>query len=223
MELKSSRRYDRSTVETLKLKNGRRITIRMVRAEDKELMKQGLERLSPESRYRRFFVNKASFSSAELRYLTEVDGENHFAIGASANVEGQEAGVGVARFVRSGSEPNIADAAIVVADDWQGMGVGRLLFSRLVEAARERGIDRFRAEVLIENEPARELMRQATQVINERADGSEVLIDMLLPEKTDDLADHRESFLYRVFALAAAGQAQVTSLLKRLAELANVS
>src|SRR5207244_92171 len=112
---------------------------------------RGFAGLSAESRYRRFFSAKDRLSEAELRYLTEVDGVDHFALGALHDGEG----AGVARFVRLRDRPDTAEAAIVVVDERQGCGLGRLLLTRLTEAARERGITRFRSDVLARNQAAR--------------------------------------------------------------------
>ena len=79
------------------------IVIRPIRADDKEILVGGLHRLSPESRYRRFFAPKAKLSATQLRYLTEVDHHTHEALVAIDPRTGE--GVGVARFIRSPTEP----------------------------------------------------------------------------------------------------------------------
>src|SRR5207245_4362935 len=99
------------------------------------------DRLSPTSRYRRFLSAKDHLTDREWRYFTEVDGINHFALGAVRHADGQEEGLGVARFIRLIDRPTVAEPAVVVADPWQRKGLGRLLLARLVAAASERGID----------------------------------------------------------------------------------
>ncbi len=197
------------------MRGDRELTLRLVRPDDKALMRRGFERLSPESRYRRFFTNKSKLTDDELAYLTEVDGDSHFALGATTTAaDGERVGVAIARFIRLSDNPTVAEAAIVVSDDWQKCGVGRLLFDRLVAAARERGVEHFRAEVLASNAPARQLLHEATEVVDEQADGDAVIIDMLLPDP-DETPQH-EWLLYRLFAMVASGEAQVVSALKRL-------
>jgi hypothetical protein len=66
--------------------------------------------------------------------------------------------VGVARYVR-GAEPDTAEVAVVVVDDWQGKGVGTALLERLTERAAENGIGQFVALILQENAEAIELFR----------------------------------------------------------------
>jgi GNAT superfamily N-acetyltransferase len=132
--------------------------------------------MSPDSRYRRFFSGITELSSDMLDYLTRVDGHDHFAVVAwteSLDLK-EEAGVGVARFVRLPDEPDVAEAAVTVVDDYQGRGIGRLLLVTLVEAARERGVKKFRGEVLTSNEPMCRLLEAAGAKGKETGDGTVV-------------------------------------------------
>jgi RimJ/RimL family protein N-acetyltransferase len=81
------------------------------------------DRLSDESRYRRFFSPKQHLSDPELAYLTELDHRDREAFVA---IElGTADCVGVARYTRSPLASDRAELAVVVADDWQRRGVGR--------------------------------------------------------------------------------------------------
>jgi GNAT superfamily N-acetyltransferase len=132
----------------------------MVRPEDAALLREGFVRLSPRSRFQRFLSAKPRLSAEELRYLTDVDGERHVAIGAVTwSPGGREKGLGVARFFRQAHTPEVAEVAITVVDDAQGKGLGRLLMDRLVEAARERGVERFELRVLAGNVPMTKLVQ----------------------------------------------------------------
>lgn len=141
------------TEETLS--DGSVIRLREVQPDDKEAIAAGFEKLSPESRYRRFFTAMSRLSDADLRYLTEVDHHDHEAVLAFAR-DGDP--VGVARYVRI-EGPAEAEVAVAVVDDWQGRGAGTALLERLVARARENGIERFVASVLQENAEALELFR----------------------------------------------------------------
>jgi RimJ/RimL family protein N-acetyltransferase/nucleotide-binding universal stress UspA family protein len=130
------------------------VTIRPIAPEDREALRAGFERLSPESRYRRFFVPMQELSERDLDYLTQVDHRDHEALVAVDPQTGNL--VGVARFVRTSADE--AEPAVVVADDWQGRGIGTRIMDRLVVRAREEGIQRFRAPVLANNEEALKLL-----------------------------------------------------------------
>ena len=140
------------------------VAVREIRASDKELLAAAYARLSERSRLRRFLAPKPRLTAGDLRYLTEVDGVNHYAVVALLGPHI----VGVARWVRLHDDPAEAEAAVVVGDSLQGRGLGKLLARHLADAARERGIERIRASIMSDNPPAHALMK----VIGERlADG----------------------------------------------------
>lgn len=133
------------------LRDGSRALIRPIRAHDKDALVEGLARLSPESRYRRFLRPVTSLNERELKYLTEIDYTNHYAWVAVSVDEPAGMGLGVARYIRDPLDPEVAEAAVAVVDDHQGQGIGSKLLRVLVAAARENGIRTFRGWVLGDN------------------------------------------------------------------------
>ena len=212
-------RFDEQYREAAVLRDGSRVTLRLVRPDDRALLKRGFERLSPESRYRRFLVTKGELSDAELTYLTEVDGRDHFAMGAVVEDPlGREEGVGIGRFIRSATEPTVAEAAVAVVDDWQGKGLGTLLLLRLVSAARERGIERFAGQVLASNDAIRAVLAQFPTV-SSHADGDELAVRVDLPEVQFDQSpkpEDRETPLRRLLALVTRDFFRVRNAMQRL-------
>lgn len=208
--------------EVVHLRDGTLVEIRCIRPSDRELLREGFEQLSPQSRYRRFFSAKDQLTDAELSYLTECDGVDHFALGAAAlDDAGREAPAGVARFVRSADDPERAEAAVAVVDHYQNRGIGTLLFQRLIAAARERGITYFCADVLADNLPAAGLLEEAHVSVSARglADGV-VSVDLELPEVLPEAgleAAPREAPLYALFRAVARGAANVVGAVVPLA------
>ena len=148
------------------LHGGTRVRIRPIEPGDKAKLAAGLRQLSDESIRKRFLAAKPRFTSAELRYLTEVDGFNHIALVAVLERNPDQL-VGVARCVRLPDRPDTAEMAIVVGDPWQGRGLGRALATALADAALEAGIERFAATMLADNVAARRLMRTFAQRLEE--------------------------------------------------------
>lgn len=145
------------------------------------MLEDGLRHLSDESVQRRFLTLKRSFSRAELRYLTEVDGRDHVALVAESPGDETRRLIAVARFVRLAEDLTAAEAAIVVADDWQRRGVGSVLAARLAEEARRSGIRRFTATMASDNVPAQKLMRRLTTHLERQHVGhglSELVLDL---------------------------------------------
>lgn len=141
------------------LRDGSHVRLRHIRPEDADELRRGMERLSPESRYRRFLGAVGTLSDELIQYLCNVDGHDHVAIVATRpRADGGEDGLGVARFVRVAGEPTVAEPAITVLDDEQHKGIGHLLALTLARAAHDRGISHFRGEILADNDSIRELL-----------------------------------------------------------------
>lgn len=133
------------------LSDGTAIRIRPLAPKDKERIAEGWTHLSTNTRYLRFLHPKANLSKWELAYLTEIDYVNHFAWGVELVDDPGHLGIGIARYIRDTTEPTVAEVAITIVDDYQRLGLGRLLLQAIIEAARENGIERFRAQVSASN------------------------------------------------------------------------
>ena len=158
------------------------VAIRPIRDDDHERLRTHHDRLSPESRYRRFLSAKPQLTSADARYLVEIDGCDHFALVATLpEAEGAPI-VGVARFIRMPDDRELAEVAIVVNDDHQRHGVGAELVGRLAEAAVARGVRRFRATMLADNLPIHRLLENlAAGTVQRRRLGGLSEMEFALP------------------------------------------
>ena len=152
------------------LKDGSRILIRPIRPSDKEELAAGLHRLSERSVQLRFLTPKPRFSKGELRYLTEVDGRSHVAF-VAVRPERPGTIVAVARYVALGDAAGTAEAAIVVADRLQGLGLGSILADELAREAVRNGVRRFSATMLSENRAAHRLMTRLSAPLARRHGG----------------------------------------------------
>jgi RimJ/RimL family protein N-acetyltransferase len=140
------------------LRDGSEVLIRPVQSTDAPLLAEGFARLSPASRWMRFLTPKKQLSSAELSYLTDLDHHDHEALGALDRSDGR--GIGIARYIRQADDPQAADIAVTIIDDWQGRGLGSELLARLSDRARQEGIHRFIALVAAENAPVAAMLRK---------------------------------------------------------------
>jgi hypothetical protein len=101
------------------LRDGSKVSIRQIRSTDAPLLADGFTRLSARSRQLRFLRSKPELSTAELRYLTDVDHHDHEALGALDHTDGR--GVGIARYIRDAHDPRSAEIAVTVVDAcWAG-------------------------------------------------------------------------------------------------------
>jgi RimJ/RimL family protein N-acetyltransferase len=165
-------------VHRVRIRDGAQVDVRPIEPGDKDAMRDGFARLSPESRYERFLSPLDQLSNSMLRYFTEVDHHDHEALVAFDTEDGRA--VGVARYVRE-DDPEVAEAAIIVADDWHGRGLGTALLHELAERAREEGIKRFTAMVLARNEDMIDMLfRLGPAKVVDRSNGT-VQIEAELP------------------------------------------
>ncbi len=167
---------------TERLRDGRQVTIRAIRPDDKGGMADALREVSPESLYRRTFSAKRELSADDLKQLTEVDFKNVVALVTEMKEEEQDRIVGGGRYIltgESGAALN-AEIAFLIDDAHQGLGIGSRIFKHLVTIARAAGITQFEAEVLPTNEGMLRLFtRSGLPVISTRSrDSVHVTIDL---------------------------------------------
>jgi GNAT superfamily N-acetyltransferase len=164
-----------------RLRDGTPIEIVRVGPESRERLRDGFEHWSEEWRYRRFTGFRKSLSERELERLTELDHHDHEALAARDPATGYS--IGIARYERLPARPGVAEAAIAVADEWQGRGVASVLLRALAERAREEGIESFLATMLRDNRRVVDLFARLGPLRAERMDQGTIEIEVELTEK----------------------------------------
>jgi acyl-CoA hydrolase/GNAT superfamily N-acetyltransferase len=135
------------------LKDGTEVLLRPIKATDERLEQELLYSLSDQSIYLRFFSSTSAFPHERVQYYTTVDYDEHMAIVAIQEVDGEERMVGVGRYIKE-KDSDMAELALLVKDDWQGKGLGSLMHEYLDNIARAHNIGGFKAEVLDQNKRA---------------------------------------------------------------------
>jgi RimJ/RimL family protein N-acetyltransferase len=130
-------------------RDGRRFKIRALRPEDRAELLAAVSRSSAQSLYRRFFSPKRGFTEQEIAYFVNVDFVNHVALVAVLDKAGRDVIIGGGRYIVV--QPETAEVAFVVVDDYQGQGVGAALLRHLAKIARDAGLKELMAEVLPDN------------------------------------------------------------------------
>ncbi|HEV3474176.1 MAG TPA: GNAT family N-acetyltransferase [Actinomycetota bacterium] len=197
--------FVRRRTTTATLQDGTRARLRPIVPDDKGRLVAAFERLSPESRYRRFMAPIAELTEEQLIHLTEVDYRDHFAWVALSLDEPGLTAVGVSRYVRAPDEPDVAEAAVTVVDDYHGRGLGRLLLEALGAVALENGIRWFRGYVLEDNRPMRELLEGMGARMEHDSAGL-ARMELELPKRASEL---RASPMYEVLRAVASGHGPV--------------
>ncbi len=167
---------DYSGVESLR--DGRQVEIRALRPADRAGLLAAFERTSDESRYRRFFAPKRTFSEREIAYYLNVDFVSHVALVAVLEDGGRPVIVGGARYIVS--EPGRAEVAFAVDDAYQGLGIASGLMRHLVKIARTAGLSELDAEVLPDNAPMLAVFAHSGLPMRQRRDGSVIHVALRL-------------------------------------------
>nr|WP_157347410.1 bifunctional GNAT family N-acetyltransferase/acetate--CoA ligase family protein [Nocardioides sp. MAH-18] len=127
------------------LRDGRAAHIRPIRAEDRDVFLEFYDRVSDQSKYYRFFSPMPRLSERDIERFINVDNVDRVAF--VLTLQGQIIAVGRYDVIKPGE----AEVAFLVEDQHQGRGIGQLLLEHLAQAGRERGVERFVAEVLPDN------------------------------------------------------------------------
>ena len=133
----------------LVLQDGRRVSIRPVAPADAAGLGELYARCSDDSRFFRFHAGKPGLRRAEAEYLAGSDGAGRVALVATISEKGEERIVADARF--DAVVPGDVEAALLVRDDFQGVGLGGVLLQHLVGVAASLGHRRLVLDILAGN------------------------------------------------------------------------
>lgn len=133
--------------ESWRVRGGECVTLRSAHAEDGVAVRQMVDGLSRESRYFRFLTG-----GRVVEHIVEglvAPGRGGVALVVMAGHGDKEAVIANGQYVITGDR--VAEFAVVVADAWQGQGLGRRLINKLQQLARSAGLRLMRGDVLSEN------------------------------------------------------------------------
>lgn len=132
------------------LDDGISLTLRPIRPTDEQGMKNLVYALSQETLYNRFISRKRHFGAKQILDFVYVDHRKNVAYVVTVPENHGEDIVAVGRYYLD-EKTNRAEVAFVVRDEWQGKGIGKILFRQLMVVAKQSGIAGFTAEVLRDN------------------------------------------------------------------------
>jgi GNAT superfamily N-acetyltransferase len=157
---------------THELDNGSRVRLRLTRPSDGPLVRGFFEGLSPETRTRRFLAPTPAVAESIVRHFTFYDPRERMMLAATMPIDGAERIVGLAdaAFLATG----LAEIGIVVDDEAQGQGVGKVLSEAVASVAMSRGATRLKAEMLDGNAPMLRLLERLGRTVRTVEDGRAV-------------------------------------------------
>src|SRR5271166_5735546 len=163
-----------SATETLP--DGRAITIRAQRPEDRAGLHAAFTRASAESLYHRFFAVKRELSEKEAHYFLDIDFVKHVALMAIVDENGQPTLIGGGRYIVI--EPGKAEVSFAIIDEYQAKGIGSALMRHLAAIGREAGLRELVAEVLADNTAMLKVFEASGLETHTRHEGTVVHVSM---------------------------------------------
>lgn len=167
--------------KVIRLENSGEITIRPIQAEDADIEQAFVQQLSPETRRRRFLAAIRELTPRALQRFTHPVYPQEQALIATIREAGVEKEIGVARYAgEPGSDS--AEFAIVIADEWQGRGLGRCMMQELLGAAESAGMRHLEGLVLRENRHMLQMVHDlGFRIENHPEDAELVFVRIELP------------------------------------------
>ena len=160
------------------LQDGADICVRPLEQGEEAVVSQVFEGLGDRSRRQRFHGPKARLSERELAQIASVDHRTREALVAVEMASDRP--LALFELVRETGDGRTAEVAFVVADDWQGRGLGTILADRLAARARCLSLDRLRAHVVASNDRALAVVRRMGRVVSSRLSGSGYEVEVAL-------------------------------------------
>lgn len=160
------------------LSDGRRLTIRALRPDDRDNYLAAIDRTTSQSLYRRFFAAKRHFTEAERSFYLDVDFLKHVAIIAIVEENGELTIVGGARFVIE--NPHQAEVAFMIVDQYQHLGIGSVLMRHIITIAQNAGLEELVAQVLPTNMAMLKIFERTNLPVSLKRDSGVVNVTLYL-------------------------------------------
>jgi RimJ/RimL family protein N-acetyltransferase len=134
----------------VQLRDGRHVTLRAIRADDKDRLQEAMRALSTQSSYYRFFSPLRELSPQLLERATRPETDRELQLVAVAGEGAQEKIVGGARYAAAAGTSD-CEFAVAIVDEWHGLGLARQLLETLMRTAHARGFQRMEGYILATN------------------------------------------------------------------------
>jgi acetyltransferase len=161
------------------MRDGTPALLRPMKPEDESLVADFLARCSEETVYFRYFRLIKKWTHEMLIRFTQNDYDREIGLMAIGEPPGPEVMLGVSRLVMAADRAT-AEFAVIVADLWQGKGLGPKLVEGVIAIAREQGVKLLHGDVLAQNQPMLEVVKRLGFKLKKDAAGQTVRAEMVL-------------------------------------------
>ncbi|HVN33801.1 MAG TPA: GNAT family N-acetyltransferase [Casimicrobiaceae bacterium] len=171
---------DHRVAETLS--NGLPVTVRALRADDRERVAKAIRELDRESIYLRLFSYRNLLTDAALDRVMHFDPESEVVLIVTRGSGDDEVVIGSGRYIVGAGEQGerSAEVAFMVEEDYHGLGIAGRLLKHLASVARSQGIAAFDAVVLAENKAMLSVFARSGLAMRKRNESGEVHVTLTL-------------------------------------------
>ena len=171
--------YPNQYIQDWMLEDGTPLILRPMKPEDEPLVKDFLAACSEDTIYFRYFRLIRKWTHEMLIRFTQNDYDRELGLMAVGAPPGPQVMMGVSRLVMTPDRES-GEFAIIVADRWQGKGLGSKLLTSLIDIARTMGVKRLWGEVLSQNHPMLELVKKGGFALKTDHDSGTVRVELAL-------------------------------------------
>lgn len=162
-----------------RLKDGTSVVVRAIRPDDAAGVLAAFKRLDAQSVCTRFFTYRKGLSATELAQITDVDFDREAALVVTIPEGCEERLIGGGRYVADTSAQS-AELAFVTDEKFRGQGIASVVLRHLMDIGRSRGVRRFEADVLAQNQAMLAVFRRCGLPVKEKLDGDVVHVTLPL-------------------------------------------
>jgi len=169
--------YPTKYVVPWRLKDGTEVILRPIRPEDEQIEYEFIKGLSEETSRFRFFRVIKDLSHEDLVRFCNIDYDREMAIIAELREGDKKKEIGVARLITEPGKKR-GEFAIVLADKYQGKGLGTKLMDMLIEIAQEKGLESIYGIIMRENKKMLRLAQKMGFTIKPSEEGYVAVLNL---------------------------------------------
>jgi len=151
--------YPKHLERHVTLKDGTKVFLRPIKPEDRDLWVDFYISLSKLSKYYRFFSARPVPTEDMIKKYTQIDYVNNLALVAIIKENGKDRMIGVVRYILD--KDGAAELAVVVADDWQGKGLGTKMLLAILDVIIRRKIKKIKGDIFLENQKMLQILLES--------------------------------------------------------------
>jgi acetyltransferase len=161
------------------MRDGTPVLLRPMRPEDEPLVSDFFTKCSEETVYFRYFKLIKKWTHEMLIRFTQNDYDRELGLMAVSQPPAPQAMLGVSRLVMA-ADRSTAEFAVIIADPWQGKGLGYKLLEEVINIAREQGVILLHGDVLAQNQPMLDMVKRLGFTLKKDTEGQTYRVEMLL-------------------------------------------